>query len=92
LALFRIAQEALTNVSRHAQAKRVIVTEEVHNSTIRLTVADDGIGFDPAINQSEGYRFWGLMTMAERALAVGGHCHVESQPGRGTRVIVEVSR
>jgi signal transduction histidine kinase len=93
LALFRIAQEALTNVAEHAQAKQVTVTEEVYNNTICLTIVDDGIGFDQTqMDQPEGYRFWGLMNMSERAAAAGGFCRIESQPGQGTRVVVEVSR
>ena len=92
-ALFRIAQEALTNVAKHAQATRVRVSVAADRQTLRLLVADDGIGFDPArlTETSEG-RGWGLGTMAERAEAVGGRCRVESSPGQSTQVIVEVPR
>jgi len=92
-ALFRIAQEALTNVAKHAQATQVTVTVEVDSGTLRLAVADDGIGFDPAHPaEPDGGRGWGLLTMTERAEAVGGRCRIESYPGQGTRVIVEVAR
>ncbi len=92
-ALFRIAQEALTNVAKYAQATQVTVTLETDSSTVRLTVADSGIGFDPAhLAVPEDHHGWGLLSMAERARAVGGHCHVESRPGHGTRVVVEVPR
>jgi len=93
LALFRIAQEALTNVAKHARASQVALTEEVINGAIRLTITDNGVGFDQTrVGQPEGRCRWGLMNMSERAAAVGGSCHIESQPGHGTRVIVEVSR
>jgi PAS domain S-box-containing protein len=89
-ALFRIAQEALTNAAKHAQASEVRLTVEMEGEIIRLIVADNGTGFEvthldePAERQS-----WGLMGMAEQAEAVGGHCRIESGPGQGTRVIVE---
>jgi signal transduction histidine kinase len=92
-ALFRIAQEALINVAKHAQATRVAVTVEVDSRTLRLIVADDGIGFDPAhLPEPDGSRGWGLLTMTERAEAVGGHCRIESYPRQGTQVTVEVDR
>jgi len=93
LALFRIAQEALINVAKHAQTNHAVVTEETNNGSVRLTIADNGIGFDPKqVGQPMGHRRWGLMHMNERALAAGGTCRIESQPGGGTRVIVEVKR
>jgi len=91
--LFRIAQEALTNVSKHAQAKRVTVAVNHDASRVRLEVADDGIGFEetpPSLQ--DGRRGWGIVTMAERAESVGGTCQVASISGQGTRVIVEVAR
>jgi len=92
-ALFRIAQEALTNVAKHAQATQVTVTVEVEGGNLRLVVSDDGIGFDPAqLTEPNGNRGWGLLTMTERAEAVGGHCRIESAPGQGTQVIVDVTR
>jgi PAS domain S-box-containing protein len=93
LALFRIAQEALNNVAKHARASQVRVTVGVNNGTVSLTVADNGIGFDlTRSEQSKGRKRWGLVIMNERAMAVGGHCRVESQPGQGTQVVVEVPR
>jgi signal transduction histidine kinase/ligand-binding sensor domain-containing protein len=92
-ALFRIAQEALTNVAKHAQARRVMVTVEVESGTWRMIVADDGVGFDPARPARPGERRGlGLISMSERARVVGGRCRVESRPQVGTRVIVEVPR
>jgi len=92
-ALFRIAQEALTNVIKHAQATQVTINLEPDGRTVRLTVADNGLGFDPAhLAVPEDHRGWGLLSVAERARAVGGYCCVESRPGRGTRVVAEVPR
>jgi signal transduction histidine kinase len=88
-ALFRIAQEALTNVAKHAQATHVLVSVHVQGEILRLVVADDGIGFDPGLSAGHG---WGLLTMTERAEGVGGRCRIESVPGQGTRVSVEVAR
>jgi PAS domain S-box-containing protein len=92
-ALFRIVQEALTNVAKHAQANEVAVTIEEAGRLVRLTIADDGIGFDRAALQRErGRPRWGLMIMQERAEAAGGGLHVESEPGKGTRIVIEVRR
>jgi signal transduction histidine kinase len=92
-ALFRIAQEALTNVTKHAQATNVTVTVELDTGTLRLIVADDGVGFEPAQpSESDGDQGWGLLHMTERAEAANGRCRIESQPGHGARVIAEVAQ
>lgn len=92
-ALFNIAQEALTNVAKHAQAKNVRVTAQVQGDVLRLVIADDGIGFDSACATEPGAGHgWGLLIMTERAQAVGGCCRIESVSGRGTHVTVEVVR
>ena len=90
LAVFRIAQEAVTNVGRHARASRVDVTLQFGDGWLGLSVTDDGAGFDP---ESE---FWGdtqslgLPGMSERARLIGGRLKVTSQAGRGTTVQVRV--
>ena len=85
--LFRIAQEALTNTLKHARARSARVRLDV----ARLTVADDGVGFDPAdAGMLEQHGHWGLAMMCERAAAVGASMHIESAPGRGTRIIVDL--
>ncbi len=90
-ALFRITQEALTNVTKHAQAGQVTVTVEMDNGTVRLIITDDGLGFDSAGRaNATKRRSWGLITMAERTEAVGGRFKIESGSGQGTKVIVEV--
>lgn len=93
MALFRIAQEALTNTLKHAQASQITITVTLDEDVVRLVIADDGIGFNvnerPAPDDEQS---WGLLNMRERAEAVGGRCHIESYPGEGTRIIVEVRR
>ncbi|HMQ53920.1 MAG TPA: PAS domain S-box protein [Anaerolineae bacterium] len=91
--LFRLAQEALTNIAKHARAQNATVTLSTDDSAVRLVIADDGVGFDlarwsdPVRRQS-----WGLLTMTELAETIGGRCRIESAPGHGTRIIVEVPR
>ena len=92
-ALFSIAQEALTNVAKHAHATTTTVTVEEDRNLIRLIVADNGVGFQQGQQAKfDGSRGWGFITMTERAESVGGHCHIESSPNQGTRVIVELTR
>lgn len=88
-ALYRVAQEALTNVRRHAQARQVQVTLEFVGGGVQLEVRDDGHGFDPAALQQDPYRGIGLRNMHERLEALGGHLHVRSGAD-GTRVVAEV--
>jgi signal transduction histidine kinase len=91
--LFRIAQEALTNVAKHAQANYVMITLETHGSAARLALADDGVGFCPAeMSLPEPARGLGLISMRERAESVGGRLSIKSAPGMGTRVVVTVAR
>lgn len=89
--LFRIAQEALTNVSKHGVAKQVIVRLEQIEGGVRLTINDDGVGFDIKQLNASKHSGWGLMTMRERIQAHDGSLKVSSTPGEGTQIIVEVS-
>jgi two-component system sensor histidine kinase UhpB len=90
--LFRIAQEALTNVAKHAQASQVTLRVEADKEIIRLIIADDGVGFEPAASSKvPGRPGWGRLIMRERANVLGGRCWIESAPGQGTRVIIEVA-
>ncbi len=92
-ALFRIVQEALTNVAKHAQATQVTIMVDIENSIVRLTVADDGIGLETtSLSGPPEQKGWGLLSMLERTEAVGGWFRIESSPGQGTQVIVEVVR
>jgi signal transduction histidine kinase len=86
--LYRIAQEALTNVVCHAQASSVGILLERNEQGVRLFIEDDGIGFSPE-NVKLGDSL-GLMGMRERAEMLGGRLTIESAPGMGTSIIVEV--
>lgn len=86
--LFRVAQEALSNVARHARASRVGITLSYLDDTVLLDVRDDGVGFDPDAVGTEGG--FGLGTMRQRVRGVGGTLSVESAPGEGTAVAAAV--
>lgn len=86
--VLRIVQEALMNVRKHAQAKCVQVTIQAQAGLARIEIADDGRGF--VYKQQEEPQHFGLRIMRERAERIGGTCQVESAPGQGTRVIVQV--
>jgi signal transduction histidine kinase len=88
--VFRIVQEALTNVVRHAGATEVGVDLVGHESTLSLTIHDNGKGMDPAA--AEGPRALGFLGMRERVHLVGGSFRIEGGPGRGTTIVVNVAR
>jgi len=85
---FRIIQEALTNVTRHARATRVDVSVRRAGTAIILGVADNGIGFAP--DSLSGLRSLGLVGMRERAVACGGVLLVQGKPGEGTSIVVTI--
>ncbi len=89
-ALFRVVQEALTNVARHAQATQVIISLVREPAITRITIADNGIGFDRDAIQHHARSRWGLINMRERVQAIGGDWRIESAPGRGTRILTEL--
>jgi signal transduction histidine kinase len=86
--LFRIAQEALVNATKHSQCLRIIVELSMLPDAILLSVSDDGRGFDPA--SAERGAGLGLVSMTERARSVGGQAVVQSAVGRGTRLDVTI--
>jgi signal transduction histidine kinase len=86
--LYRIAQEALNNTLKHAQARTVSVLLHHNHRTVTLEIADDGIGFEPMEARERGG--FGLRGMEERATRMGGSLSVHSNPGEGTNVKVEV--
>jgi two-component system sensor histidine kinase UhpB len=90
LALFRVVQEALTNVVKHAQAGHAIMILETVGPLTRLTLEDDGVGFPVPVTGPTTPGHWGLVYMEERIAAIGGRLRVISIPGAGTRVVVEV--
>lgn len=90
IALFRIAQEALTNVVKHARATRAVVSIRSDGPCLQLAVEDDGCGFDAAAPRPEVVGGLGMVTMRERAEAIGAAFRTESASGGGVRVIVEL--
>jgi PAS domain S-box-containing protein len=88
-ALYRMVQEAMTNVVRHAHATRVDILVERSDDRVIVMVEDDGVGFEP--DQVKGGDQFGLVGLRERAEALGGILRVESTPGAGTTVVVEVA-
>lgn len=87
---YRVVQEALTNVLKHARAQRVSVIAEHVGGELRVIVEDDGSGFDAAQVRSAHGRQLGLTGMAERAALVGGRLEIESEAGKGTTVYLRV--
>jgi signal transduction histidine kinase len=87
--LFRIAEEALTNVEHHASARKVSLRLSSGPDRVELVVEDDGVGFDPAAGESVGY---GLAGMKERAAMIGAALEVRSQPRGGTGVWCALAR
>ena len=90
LTVYRIAQEALSNVDRHAGASTVEVRLWAADGRLELRVIDDGVGFDDGQGDVAAQGTLGLAGMAERAALVGGSLLVRSQPGAGTTVAAAV--
>jgi signal transduction histidine kinase len=90
MALFRIAQEAITNVVKHADAKNVFVNVGQVNGDILLEIMDDGRGFDVNKITSDNKETWGLLGMEERATLLGGTFNITSNPRKGTHVRVSI--
>jgi two-component system, NarL family, sensor kinase len=90
VALYRIAQEALQNVAKHALTASARLTFRVGRGTARLEVRDDGVGFSPVPAAQPARGGYGLNSMAERAELVGGRLTIRSWPGSGTSVIAAV--
>ncbi len=88
----RVIQEALTNVRKHAGARRVWVRFEQDAESIRIAVEDDGHGFDLAALENTGTRHFGLEIMRERAESVGGKLEIYSHNGSGTHVVLRMPR
>jgi signal transduction histidine kinase len=86
VALYRVLQEALTNVARHAAATRVEITVDVENGEVVLAVRDDGCGFDPDHATAPGDLRAGLAGMKERVVGAGGRFSMSSAPGHGARL------
>jgi signal transduction histidine kinase len=93
LCLYRVVQEALHNVAKHAHAKRATVTLWGNSAGIQVTIRDTGCGFDPALSRKDHARTnhgLGLISLGERVRLLGGQCEIRSKPGRGTRIVAFV--
>lgn len=94
IAIFRIVQEALTNIAKHAKASSVYVAIKISNTLLNISVHDNGVGFD--VNQKTSDKqlqaCYGLLGIAERAAAIAGKLEIISTPKLGTRISVEVKR
>ncbi len=91
--LYRIAQEALTNVVRHAQAQTVQITLTQENQAILMSIQDDGCGFDPHVATAVSeQRHLGLISMRERAAIAGGSLTLDTESGVGTRLTVRLPK
>jgi PAS domain S-box-containing protein len=90
ITLYRIAQEALNNVAKHARAASASILLERHTDTISLIVEDDGIGFEADNTSAGNDKGLGLVGIRERAALVGGTVEIESHPGDGTTVYVRI--
>jgi PAS domain S-box-containing protein len=88
IAVFRIFQESLTNITRHASATKVVCALQQKGKSLSLTIIDNGKGFD--INEQSKKRTLGLLGMKERAIMLNGKYCIETKPGKGTKVSVEI--
>ncbi|HEY6043063.1 MAG TPA: sensor histidine kinase, partial [Anaerolineae bacterium] len=90
IALFRIVQEAINNIANHAAARHVDLFLEFRDGSVRVTLRDDGRGFDPAtvFTSDDDGRGLGLLGMRERATLAEGTFEIDSQPGGGTRIMI----
>jgi signal transduction histidine kinase len=82
--IYRIFQEALTNVSRYARAKKVLTTIQLSKDSISVTVEDDGVGFDQSQMQTK--KTFGILGMKERVRSLSGVLEIISSPGKGTKI------
>jgi signal transduction histidine kinase len=90
LALFRISQEALMNTAKHAGAKAITLTLDYEPDKVRFVVVDNGRGFSLQSNSHPQGSGWGMTIMRERAELIGGKFAIDSAPGQGTTVTVEI--
>ncbi len=88
IVIYRVVQEALTNVVRHAKAQHVSVIITAADERMQITIEDNGIGFEP--ENLDGTRNLGLVGMRERLELLGGSLHIESSPGRGTAISARI--
>jgi signal transduction histidine kinase len=93
IALFRIVQEAMANAARHAMVEMITLTFESNDIINRMTIADNGVGFDyNKLKLLGNNNHWGLIIMQERAIAIGVNFSIESGKDKGTKVIVKIKK
>jgi signal transduction histidine kinase len=92
ITLYRVLQEAMTNIAKHANAERITVALEADPGGVRLVVEDDGTGFDDAatVTPERPTRGFGLLGIRERLAAVGGSLTIETAPNRGTALFCQI--
>ena len=92
-ALFRVAQEAISNIAKHAEADLVLIQGNVAGRLLTLEIEDDGKGFDAEVGRRPGPEGhgWGLLGITERVDALGGHVEIDTAPGQGVRLLVTVT-
>jgi len=90
--LFRIVQEALSNVEKHAKATRVNVSMDIDPKLLRVTIVDNGVGFDmeTVLRDPDKWDHFGIRGILERARLVGGEGRIESKKGHGTTIVVDI--
>jgi signal transduction histidine kinase len=90
-ALYRVVQEALNNISKHAQAVSVRIRLRSYGKAVQCSITDDGVGFDPSAvkNNPQGHGL-GLLGMRERLQPLGGVVEIDSNPGQGTKLLITV--
>jgi len=92
ITLFRIIQEVIVNIARHAEAENVFVIFQIREKSISVDIEDDGRGFDvpSALKQTEDGRGLGLLGMRERVNLLDGKMQIFSAPGEGTRITIDI--
>ena len=90
ISVFRVVQEAITNIARHAEASEATILLTRKDGKLIVRVEDDGVGFNPEQLMGENHMGWGLSGMEERISLLGGKFYLGSQPGKGTIVLAEV--
>ncbi len=90
IVVFRVVQEAITNIARHAQASEVCISLIKNDAYLNVRVEDNGVGFDPNQLMSNQGQVWGLRGMEERITLLDGKFHIDSKPSTGTVVLVEI--
>jgi signal transduction histidine kinase len=92
-ALFRVSQEAISNIAKHAEAEQVLIQGNMNGDTLTIEIEDDGKGFEPSASRTPGPggHGWGLLGITERVDALGGTVEIDSAPGQGVRLVVAVT-